>query len=465
MSSPISLIHAHLQSQLERMCADQKVSRWVVAYSGGLDSTVLLHALTKIQVSAGADAIRPIVALHINHQLSPSADSWQRHAQAQAQAVAVEFFAERVVVESRGKGMEDAAREARYAVFNRFVGPDDVLLLAHHADDQVETLLLRLMRGAGLEGLAGIQKTRALAEADSGQLLRPLLDLARADLAAYARAENLHWIEDESNTDTQFDRNFLRAEILPKLAQRWPGFQHRWQAAADHCAEGAKAQRRDMAVLLQRCDPRLERMGCSVNLPILRALEEREQLSLLRYWLRSFGVNSTSAQLGQIRMQMICGRMDAVAEVTLGSRCVRRFDDRLYLLDAQLSVYAAAAEACRPMVLCAESSLCMTLPCGELLVSSSVDSVDTATRLCRVAIKDKKLTVRFRSGGERAKPAGRAHSQTLKKLLQEYRLEPWLRPLVPLIYADEQLVAAVGLWVESGFAIAGDESALSLTWE
>ena len=427
----VSVLLSHLQQQLDSFSAQQTVSRWLLAFSGGLDSTVLLHALAQLQASV------PIAALHINHQLSAQADDWQQSAQQFAQLQAVEFMAERVEVVESGRGLEDAARQARYRVFERHLDSHDVLLMAHHADDQAETMLLRLLRGAGPEGLAGIRASRTVG---AGCLFRPLLGLTRAQLQDYACEHRLSWVEDDSNSDMRFDRNFLRHEVLPQLKQRWPRFQSRWQQAAEHCNTAAKQLQKMSANRLQGCDLRAERWGQSLSLGSLAALSQVDRFSVLRLWLQRLGVNPELAQLQQVECQMVVGRADAVAEVRIGPNSLRRFNERLYATDVlPLETIPAA------VLPFDEESNRLNLPLGTLTLEAG--GVFSQERL-----QGRQLSVRFRSGGERCKPAGRAHSQSLKKLLQEYRLEPWLRPYVPLIYVDEQLAAVAGLWLCAEFA-------------
>jgi len=201
---------------------------WWVGFSGGLDSTVLLHALAQLHLPV------PVRALHINHQISPNADAWQIQCAEFCAQYSIPFHAEKVRVENTGKGIEDAARAVRYSVFEKNLAPNDFLLTAHHANDQAETLLLRLMRGTGPRGLAAMAAVRALG---AGSLVRPLLHFTRAELEAYARLHQLSWVDDESNLDNDYDRNFLRNQVIPLLHNRWPEFKRKWQQTAELCAQ------------------------------------------------------------------------------------------------------------------------------------------------------------------------------------------------------------------------------------
>src|SRR5690606_18452433 len=191
--------------------------------------------------------------------------------------------AEVVRVEPSGRGLEDAAREARHKIFRQYIKKGDLLLTAHHADDQTETLLLRLLRGAGPRGLAAMARQRLLGE---GAIFRPLLEFSRAQLETYARAEQLHWIDDESNLDLHYDRNFLRHKIIPQLQQRWPQLPKRVQQSADLCADSETLLTELAEGDLRQADMRPERVGHSINLAALRQWSVARRHNLLRYWLR-----------------------------------------------------------------------------------------------------------------------------------------------------------------------------------
>lgn len=405
--------------------AAEGASCWV-GFSGGLDSTVLLHALAQLSLPV------TLRALHINHQISPQADQWQAQCAAICAQLGIEFSAEKVSVINCGKGIEDAAREARYAVFESYVSEGDYLLTAHHANDQAETLLLRLLRGTGPRGLAAMAAQRPLGQAT---LVRPLLNFTRAQLETYAREHQLRWVEDESNQDDGYDRNFLRNQVLPLLATRWPGFMRKWQQTAELCAEQELLLESIALEDLAAAAPRAARIGQSMDLALLRLLSPVRQQNLLRYWLRSAGYcTPEQSHWRQIQAQLLQGREDAEANVTWGDVSLRLFRARLYLLPAQLPT--------------------MTLALDEANDHTSP----------RLKVNLPQLHTRTRVGGERCKPAGRNHSQTLKKLLQEYHLEPWLRAQLPLVYSGDELVAAGDLWVCEGFVAEAGEAGYSLHW-
>lgn len=399
---------------------------WWIGFSGGLDSTVLLHALAQLQLPVR------VRALHINHQISVNADAWQTQCANFCAQYSIPFHAEKVCVENTGKGIEDAARAARYAVFEKNLAPNDYLLTAHHANDQAETLLLRLMRGTGPRGLAAMASVRRLG---AGWLARPLLHFTRAELEAYALAHQLSWVDDESNLNDDYDRNFLRNQVMPLLHSRWPEFKRKWQQTAELCAQQETVMEEIAREDLVRAEPVAERVGQSIELNALLGLSPARKQNLVRYWLRLMN-HTTPEQLHwqQIEQQIFGGREDAQTRVTWGNVALQIYRQRLYALPLQLP----------------ELELHLRLAESAIKPRLKTDLPD--------------LQVRYRAGGERCKPAGRAHSQSLKKLLQEYQLEPWLRDKVPLVFSGDCLVAVGDLWVCADFVAQEGEAGYLVQW-
>jgi len=400
---------------------------WWVGFSGGLDSMVLLHALAQLHLPV------QVRALHINHQISPNADAWQMQCADFCARHSIPFHAEKVRVENAGKGIEDAARAVRYSVFEKNLAPHDFLLTAHHANDQAETLLLRLMRGTGPRGLAAMASVRALG---AGLLVRPLLHFSRADLEAYALTHQLNWVNDESNLDDNYDRNFLRNQVMPLLHRRWPEFKHKWQQTADLCAQQETVMEEIACEDLVRAAPSAERIGQSIDLRTVLNLSHARQQNVLRYWLRLLN-HTTPEQIHwqQIEQQIFGGREDAQPRVTWGNIALQTYRQRLYALPLQL-------------------------PKMELQFELSAGNEKP-----RLKEGLSNMRIVYRTGGERCKPAGRTHSQTLKKLLQEYELEPWLRDQVPLVLSGDCIVAVGDLWVCADYVAAEDETGYRLIWQ
>lgn len=414
--------------------------RWVVGYSGGLDSTALLAALQ------AANLPQPIVAIHIHHGLSANADQWAAHCRGQCAAWNIDCRVIKVSVQNRGYGVEDAAREARYQAYSEQLKAGDVLLLGHHEDDQAETLLFRLLRGTGPRGLGGILRERAFGVAT---ILRPLLSFTRTQLEEYVLGRGLDWVTDESNTDDVYDRNYLRQQVIPLLEQRWPGYTARWRHTAEAC-QAADQLNGDLARIdLARCGERKERWGWSIELTSCQELADYRQDNLLRHWALQHQLAPIDrAALAEIRRQFLRSvNPPSSACVAWAGTELRFYRGRLYL-SRELPAFAASG-AVR-----VEQSL--SLPGSGFLTIKTQESGGLRPGSA--------IEVGWRQGGERCHPIGRRHSQTLKKLLQEYQLEPWLRDRVPLIHVDGELAAVADLWICTGFQSRPGEPGLRLEW-
>lgn len=414
--------------------------RCYLGYSGGLDSHVLLHALQPL--------LPNLSAVHINHQLSPHAGQWAAHCAGVCAGLGVPLVSETVTLKPSGGGTEEAARRARYQVFERLLGEGDVLLLAHHRDDQVETVLYRLLRGAGPGGLAGIPERRPLGK---GNLLRPLLGVSRQELRDYAIAEGLAWVEDESNADLHFDRNFIRHKVIDKVAERWPDYRKRLARSAALCGEASDLLAELAAQDLATLDERDERLGTSVAIDFLSKFHRSRQANLLRYWIGARGYplpghRPLATLLGQLEQTV------AAMQIDWPGCTARKYRNRLYLLSPLPSLQPLT----QPLAWQPETPL--TLPDGSVLSATSVSGEGL------LIPKGTSIQVSFRRGGERCTPVGRSGSNTLKTLFQEVGLEPWLRPRVPLLYSGGQLLAVGDLWVCEPFAATAGQSGYQLSW-
>jgi tRNA(Ile)-lysidine synthase len=392
--------------------------RVVVALSGGLDSTLLLHALKRANVAA------PLAAVHVDHGLHDDSAEWSRHCASLAQSLGVELISRKLGLRPEpGQSVEAVAREARYAVFAETIGSGDVLVTAHHADDQLETVLLRLMRGTGVRGLTAIH---ALGRFGEGWLARPLLEFSRAEIEAEARHLGLHWLEDPSNIDTRFDRNFLRARVLPPVRERWP-------------AAGAMASR--LALQMAEAEAVLDDMACAdlegvaqlARIPVdrLTRLGEPRLNNALRHAVRDVGLPVPSrAQLGELRRALVA-RDDASALVSWPGGEARVYRGVLYLSRPAEPTPLAAGRV--------DPDAAFSFGEGELRLVAAED-YGIPDRWAREG-----LTVEFRRGGERIRPRGGAHHKTLKHWFQENGIVPWMRGRLPLLYRGEELVAVANL--------------------
>lgn len=398
--------------------------RVVVAFSGGLDSTVLLHAVVE-----SIDDRRRVLALHVNHGLSPRADEWQRHCRSVSDALGIVHTHVCVKVESHDSP-EAAARDARYAAFRDFLAAGDALWLAHHRDDQAETLLWKLMRGGGAAALAGMPESRRLG---AGYLRRPLLDVSRADIAAWASARGLRWIDDDSNADARFDRNFIRRDVMPVLRRRWPDAALRLHNAGRRFA--------DEAVLLRaELDRRLDELGAErARIPASIAADPRA-LPLLRRWLDRAGIIGVRERVLIEIARQTGSAINRAPQVQVATGfSVRRFEQRLYLVADPPPEFAAT-----------------TLRLGEELTTPAGRLVSTRADGLGLRSDVEIVEVRARRGGESLRPAGRNGSRTVKRLLYEARIPPWLRSTYPLIYVEDRLAAVPGVAVDAAFARVAD---------
>ncbi len=399
----------------------------LVGYSGGLDSAVLLHALVQLLPQ---HPTKRITAVHVHHGLSPHADAWLAHCAAQATVLGVAYKAIHVQAKpTAGESPEAAARTARYAAFTELMTADSVLMLAHHQDDQAETVLLQLLRGAGVAGLAAMP---ALTSFASGWLQRPLLHLTRKALHAYAIDQALAWVDDESNDNHAFDRNYIRHHIMPLLTARWPAAAACIARSAGHCAE-AHQLTRELAALDSGAAVIPVSSLCSaqrnagIQLPIstLLTLDPPRQRNVIRHWLQTndFPLPSTN-KLDQILQTMLHSRHDATPLVTWSGVEVRRYQQHLYVM-SPLPPHDPSWQH----VWDVQNDLVLPANIGVLKANDY-----------RALAAGSPLTIQFRQGGEKVKRLGHAHHHCLKNLLQQAGIPPWLRDRIPLIFLNGVLM-------------------------
>jgi tRNA(Ile)-lysidine synthase len=408
--------------------------RYVVAFSGGLDSTVLLHAFAALREHEQSHPEIPLIALHVDHGLQADSRTWRDHCAQIASDLDVDFRSLAVTVDKdTGSGPEASARDARYAALRGELQNDDWLLSAHHRDDQAETLMLNLIRGSGPAGVAGIGEVRRFGP---GWLVRPMLHVGRDEILVYATEHRLRWVDDPSNADRKFDRNFLRHEILPRLASRWPDIAVRLQRSAGHAGEASQLLKELAKLDLETLGSQPERLPVDQLVKLSRA----RQRNVIRYALRDLGLSTpTTAQLECILDEVILARVDAQPLLSWPGASVRRYRNGLYLLPLCL------ADAIEPgLVEGLEYELGPGL--GRLRLEPGA-AVGVSEDLIAGG-----LSVRPRRGGEEIQLSGQSHTRKLKKLLQEEGVVPWMRDRLPLLYAGERLVAVGDLWLASDAA-------------
>lgn len=438
MSSPKNNLQPGLVQQLPR------APYYHVAFSGGVDSHVLLHLL-----ATQRDALPGrLAAVHVNHCIQSQSGDWEVHCRSVCEELRVPCQFLRVDGKARrGESPEAAARTARYRALADWLPADAVLLTAQHQDDQAETLLLQLLRGAGPRGLAAMPVAARLG---NGQLVRPLLDVQRRDILEYAHQHQLRWVEDPSNTDTRYDRNLLRHRVMPELRQHWPGVSKVLARAAAHQADQLELAN---ALAAQDC----ENCRCpdaSLSLTGLRGLSPPRQRNLVRFQIAEQGLPLPSqAVLDRILEEVLTSREDASPCVHWPGAEVRRFRDSLFIM---------------PPLPVQDPASCYAWNFSAPLVLEQAGGVLTAKPVTgkgiRIQANSGDVQVRFRRGGESLQPAGRGHHHTLKNLFQEWQVPGWERERVPLVYQGERLVAVAGLCVCEGFQTGADEQGLGLNW-
>lgn len=401
-----------------------------VGFSGGLDSTVLLHCL-----ASEPTLLAKIRAVHVHHGLSPYAFEWERHCEQLCTAWSIPLSVHRVTL-SRARNVEENARLARYAVFHSLLTQADALLLAHHQDDQAETLLLNLLRGTGVDGLAAMEDAQSLAQ---GDLLRPLLSYSRKTLESYAQQYNLNWVEDESNQDERFSRNFIRHRLMPLLQEKWPEAARSIARAARHCQDASK----NLEALAKIDCSELALHANQLSIAFVKQLPRERALNSLRVWLKHNGHQRPSERtLNRLIDEVVLARIDAVPLVSFGDVSVRRYRGDLYCLKNVPRVTQTVVWSNFPNPLNLDASV------GTLYAEASTEGFNIPL--------SSRIEVRFRRGGEQLRLGGQ--TKTLKHLLQQWQVPPWERDATPLLYVDNKLAVVVGYAVSDDFYVTDQQN-------
>ncbi|MGH8441942.1 MAG: tRNA lysidine(34) synthetase TilS [Nevskiaceae bacterium] len=414
------------------------------AFSGGLDSTVLLHRLRHGGL--------PVKALHVNHHLQPAANRWVEHCRTVCTQLDVPIYILDVKVDPNdAEGPEAAARRVRYDAFQSVMRPGDCLVTAHHQDDQAETVLLRLLRGAGVAGLAAMRTHVPFA---GGTLWRPLLRHSRAALRDYAERHALSWIEDPHNLDPRYARSFLRNEIFPRFAQRWPQAIELLARTAEHCGDAvelldqAAAADLETAVIPAKRAERARAGIQSLSVQRLLALPKARRSNLLRYWAAQGGFETPPFDaLSRLEHEVLRARPDSAPQLAWGGTELRRFRDSLYLM-ARLAPAPAPGTA---LEWDGRADLKLPPGCGEL-------------KALKPARAELPLRVVFARGGERLKPVGSRYTRTLRNLFQEEAIPPWIRERLPLVELDGELAAVADRWESAALKAARARTGCRYQW-
>jgi tRNA(Ile)-lysidine synthase len=410
-------------------------THWV-GFSGGADSTALLHALHELTPEHSTG----IKALHINHGIQAESDDWEVHCRNFCQQRNIEFLCLTVNVNIKGgSGPEAEARKARYSAVEKLMAIGDIFLTAHHREDQAETLLLNLMRGSGIDGLAGMPETRPLGR---GILARPLLGFPMQSLRDYLLSVNVPWLEDPSNTDESYDRNFVRHQLLPLISRRWPG-------ASDRIARSALLSRHASENLAFWADEKLEQHLLHPQVLNLRHIDPEDPgfSTVTRQWLR----NAKAApiplkQLDALSAQILNLKAESKLRIAWSGWVIQAFNNCLWLQDE------ASIAKCPNMTWDHPKPLDLGSGLGSLRVHPA-----PAQWL-------EKISVSHRNGGESLSQANGSHHKALKDILREAGIPHWLRSAIPLISGPDGLLAVGDMAIGSEFTDWLTKENASIEW-
>ena len=418
--------------------------RYWVAFSGGLDSSVLLNLLVAVREKL----LAPLSVIHVDHRLQPQSAAWAQHCHSECRRLGVPLISIKVDAAHRpGESPEAAARIARYAALADTIGADGMLLTAHHRDDQAETLLLQLLRGAGVEGLAAMPMVR---EWSGGWHARPLLAWSRAAIHEWAVTHQLRWVDDPSNAGTAADRNYLRHQVMPALVARWPGAAQNLVRSAAHCADAAAMIRHQAALDLDHAS-----RTAPGRLPVarLRDLPEARARNLLRLWLRGLGAAPLpAARLDEALSQLCSARADAQVCIAWHGMTLRRYREEVWLV---------------PEDVCAPPEIPFDWDGEAIEPGPGLGLV--RRRLAPGGIDQQRwargrVQLGFRHAGLRCRPVGRIGSRSFKALAQECGIPPWLRDCVPLLLIDGELAGIANCCTCEPFAAPPGESGWVIEW-
>lgn len=416
-----------IKSALERI---EPAAHLYVAYSGGVDSHVLLHLC-----ASSADLAAEITAVYVHHGLQAEADAWATHCRKTAEALGVGFKALHVDATAMpGESPEEAARNARYDALRALLDVDDVLLVAQHREDQLETVLLQLFRGSGLRGLSGMPERMAFGR---GVMLRPLLDVSKQAIERYAESHALGWVEDPSNLHDDYDRNFLRNTVIPLIRQRWPACDKTVARSAGHCAE---AQALISVIADDLFQAVFNEADKTLSISRLQRLNKPRQQLVIRHWFQALGLKMPAQGFVERMLGQVVAAGLASDPILFGQGYnIRRYRDKLYCLKQP-------SPKQMPRVI--------SWPAGQASLKVADDQwfcSPSSSGILRERWQRADVTVRFRCGGEKIPLPGRKGRHVLKNLFQEAGVPPWEREVMPLFYLDGQLAAVGDKWISAEF--------------
>lgn len=410
----------------------ESVNNVYVAFSGGVDSHVLLDLTVSIKRLRNK-----LTALYVHHGIQKQADEWEAHCRQVSRSMNVNFRSVHVDGLKKNKeSPEESARKARYQAFKSVLSSDDVILLAQHREDQLETVLIQLFRGAGIAGLSAMPSS---IRCGKGLLIRPLLTVSKQSIVDYAASKRLHWIQDPSNLSNDFDRNFLRNQVIPIIKQRWPSVDKTVSRSAGHCASSLQTINEHVEKLFLDCYVPEYKL---LNIPRLQSFKTNEINLVIRRWINDFNLPMPNDKFIQQTIKtVIQANPSANPELIYGDYVISRHQDKLCCYLNQKNTLVDQEYIWRNdqsfILLDDKRKLAkVTADAGGILEQTWLEST---------------VTVSYRQGGEKIQLPGRMHHTSLKKLFQERGVPPWQRQSIPLIYFNEELAAVGDQWIADQF--------------
>jgi len=450
-----------IENTLRHFFSKHPASSLLIAYSGGIDSQVLLHSLASLKKQNAINT--DIRVCHVDHGLSQNASQWQVFAKEQCKKFDLPLTIIPVNVQATAQqSIEAQARDARYCALKLVGNKGDLIVTGHHSDDQTETFLLALKRGSGLKGLSAMRSEMAFGDQ---LLVRPLLNISRTEIEAYANLHKLEWIEDESNNDVRFDRNFIRHQISPKLVERWPSINKTIARSAEHCFEAQQLLDELAVEDLYSC----QESPYNLSVSHLNKLSEPRLKNLLRYFLSTHHILMPSRE----QLKQICLQLNADSDkspvVQLAECCIRRFKGELYLTKIFQDV-SAWQQTIDSDFIAHKTPFNLNLPDEIGVLSFSTRSEEGGNEinwqgLIKKPTENQVVTIRFAHDNPICLPQYRQHSRSLKKVLQELSIPPWQRRRSPFIFYDNELVAVAGRFICKGYLAESVEAGFVITFD
>ncbi|CAL4319222.1 tRNA lysidine(34) synthetase TilS [Buchnera aphidicola] len=404
----------------------KKNKKFLVAYSGGLDSTVLLHKLLELKKRYSSIKLR---AIHINHNLHPSSNFWVEFCQKECDKFGVKLIIKKIFL-SKTTGIEEKARLLRYKKIIKNSYPNEIILTAHHLDDQIETFFLCLKRASGSKGLSGISEIIHLSK---NKIIRPFLKIKKCQLKKIAIENQLIWIKDPSNKNIQFERNFLRKEIIPKFKKRWPFF-------LKNCYKSMLIFKEQESIINQLITEKIKNLSLinnGLNITQLKKINKPIQKLILRNWIKKNSLICPNNNfIKQIFIQLVSNKNKKNIKICFKNFEIQKYNDALYWTKTFPSIK-------KEILLWKNFKNSINLPynLGKLIINKLGMKIPYP--------KEKEnIQIRFHvKKNEKIFFSEQKKAITIKKIWQMYSIPPWLRNKIPILYYDNQLISALGVFV------------------